>query len=99
MLLTVEQVRPVVRPLFATANPTLSTAVVEDGAAAAILLAPAMPRSRMLPLLSTSPAATCAKPASTLSVASPVVPERGLTKPALKLAATLGLAKHAAGPG
>src|SRR5690348_2442161 len=99
MLLTVEQVRPVVRPLLATFNPTLSTAVVDDGGAAAMLLAPATPRSSIAPLVSTSPAATCANPASTLSAARPVVPARGLTKPWLKLATTFGLAKQAAGPG
>src|SRR6185437_1901565 len=99
MLLTVEQVSPVVRPLLAMFNPTLSGAVVDDGGAEAMLLAPPTPRSRMLPVVSTCPAATCARAASTLSVAGPVVPLRGSTKPSLKLATTFGPAKHAAGPG
>jgi hypothetical protein len=99
ILLTDEQVRPVVRLLLATFNPTLSTAVVDDGGAAAMLLGPATPRSRILPAVSTAPVAICARPASTLSGAN-VLGGTGFTPDAcVKVATVLGPAKQAAGPG
>src|SRR6478609_2471783 len=61
-----EQVRPVVLPLLPTACPNEGTPIVAEGGAAAMLVVPTGPRSRMLPERSTCPAAISAMPASTL---------------------------------
>src|SRR5713226_2561950 len=84
MELRVEHVRPVLRPLLATcsfAERTLAgTASVLDGGAAAMLVEPAAPRSRMLPVVSTAPGVMAAMAASTLLGAGPVqgLDEQGL---------------------
>src|SRR5215469_9135345 len=74
-----EQVRPVLRPLFATICPIAGVTGVLEGGAALIAVGVADPRSRMVPLVSTSPGVICAMAASTLWGALPLhVPEQGL---------------------
>ena len=74
----VEQVNPLLRPLFATPsllpNTVAGTAGVLEGGAAAMLLGPAVPRSRMVPLVSTATSTIWAIAASTLLGAGPKVP-------------------------
>src|SRR5215471_1682788 len=81
MACSVEHVRPVLRPLLATPSPFANTvdgtASVLEGGAAAMLPAPAAPRSRMLPLVSTVPGTIWAMAASTLLGAGPFVPLSG----------------------
>src|SRR5262249_32171477 len=77
----VEQVRPVVRPLFATPWPGTVCAfktTVEEGGAAAMLLGPTAPRSRIVPDKSTCPETISAIAASTLLGASP---QRAVVEP------------------
>src|ERR1700757_1182661 len=74
MEVTVEQVSPVVRPLLATAWLSAGVARVADGCAAAILLAPAAPRSKMLPFRSTAPVVISAIAESVLLGEGPVPP-------------------------
>src|SRR5690349_16906867 len=66
-----EQVRPVVLPLLPTASPNEGTPMVAEGDAAAMLVVPTGPRSRMVPEVSTCPATISAMAASTLSGACP----------------------------
>src|SRR5579871_463049 len=73
MLPMVEQVNPVVLPVLATANPSAGASSVEEGGAAAILLGPGTPRSRILPEASTVPGIICASAASTLLSAIPLL--------------------------
>jgi len=72
--MTVEQVSPVDRPLLATGRPA-TTATPEPacgGPGTGMLLASVVaPRKRMLPVVSTPPAAACAMAASILG-ADPV---------------------------
>jgi len=77
----VEQVNPLLRPLFATPsllpNTVAGTAGVLEGGAAAMLLGPAVPRSSIAPLMSTAKTGTvtiAAIAASTLLGAGPEVP-------------------------
>src|SRR5260370_41373411 len=86
----VEQVSPVLRPLFATPSllpkTVAGTAGVLEGGADAMLLAPAGPRSRMAPVVSTAAAGIvtmAAMAASTLLGAGPFVPFAGLSGAAL----------------
>ncbi len=74
MELTVEQVSPVVLPLLATAMPRVGTAIVDEGGAAAMLVEPAAPRSRMLPDRSTAPGTIWAIAESVLLGEAPVRP-------------------------
>src|ERR1700760_2832206 len=100
MLLMVEQVKPVVRPLLATANPSAGASKVVDGAAAAMLFGPGTPRSRILPEVSTAPGTICARAASILLSAIPLLVGVGCKADSkLRLATVLGEAKHAAAPG
>src|SRR3954463_14529820 len=62
----VEQVRPVVLPLFPTGSPRVGTPSMLEGGAAAMLVEPAGPRSRILPLRSTWLGTISAIAASTL---------------------------------
>src|SRR5262249_31442416 len=62
----VEQVRPVVLPLFPTLSPSMGTPMVPEGGCAAMLVVPTAPRSRTGPLRSTCPATISAMAASTL---------------------------------
>src|SRR5256885_5523922 len=55
MELTVEHVRPVVRPLLETAIPRVAVASVDEGGAAAMLVELDGPRSRIVPARSTVP--------------------------------------------
>src|SRR4249919_2159190 len=88
-----EQVRPVVLPLLPTACPNEGMPMVAEGGAAAILVVPTGPRSRMAPEVSTCPAAISANAASTLSGACP---QSGVVEPAhgpvVSLAAGLSFA-------
>src|SRR5579883_2593454 len=67
-----EQVRPVVRPLFATPSFNEKTvagmAGVAEGGAAAMPVGLAAPRSRIAPVVSTAPVTICAIAASTFGV-------------------------------
>src|SRR5216684_717736 len=65
-----EQVRPVVRPLLATATPIAAVPRVDDGGKSPISVAVAAPSSRMVPAGSTFPLAV-EMAASTLSGAAP----------------------------
>src|SRR5579862_8435315 len=104
MELTVEQVSPVVLPLLATAIPRAGAAIVDEGGAAAMLVEPATPRSRMLPVRSTAPGTIAAMAESVLLGEAPVPPAAtpvGLSgAPKLKLAMGLDAPpKHSVGPG
>src|SRR5580765_294089 len=83
-----EQVRPVVLPLLPTPSPSAGTPIVLEGAAAAMLVVPTGPRSRIVPERSTCPTAISAMAASTLLGAWPqsgvVAPLQG---PVVSLAA------------
>src|SRR5579884_2859211 len=100
MLPMVEQVRPVVRPVFATDNPNAGASSVVEGGAAAMLSGPGTPKSRMLPEASTEPGTTCASAASTLLSAIPLLVGVGCNADwKLRLATVEGEAKQAADPG
>src|ERR1700685_3935796 len=100
MLLTVEHVRPVVRPVLATANPSAGASRVAEGAAAAMLLGPGTPRSRMVPDASIVPGTIWASAASTLLSAIPLLVVVGCRADwKLRLATVLGEAKQADDPG
>src|SRR4029077_11307285 len=73
MLLIAEQVNPVVLPLLATGKPSDGACSVEEGGAAAMLVGPGTPRSRIFPEASTIPATICARAASTLLSAIPLL--------------------------
>src|SRR5580765_3022062 len=62
----VEQVRPVVLPLLPTLSPNPGVPIVWEGAAAAMLVVPTGPRSKIVPERSTCPALISAIAASTL---------------------------------
>src|SRR5579864_630616 len=76
MACSVEQVSPLLRPTLATPSLVMSTvlgsAKVAEGGAALMLAPLTAPRSRMLPLVSTSSATTLAIAASVLLGAGPV---------------------------
>src|SRR6476646_2094284 len=81
-----EQVSPVVRPLFATANPIAGVPSVDEGGRSPISVAVGAPNSRMVPTESTLPSAD-AMAASTLSGAAPHrVAVVGCTQPVASLA-------------
>src|SRR5215475_3300009 len=67
----VEQVRPVVLPLLLTGSLRVGTPIVLEGGAGAMLVEPTGPRSRMVPLVSTSPGTISAIAASTFLGACP----------------------------
>src|SRR5260370_35982308 len=64
---TVEHVRPVVRPLFATLRPTLAAIPVPvcGGPGLGTFPAAVLPREMIVPLVSTAPGLICAIAAST----------------------------------
>src|SRR5581483_2603186 len=99
----VEQVRPVVRPLLATPMFNAGVAIVAEGAAAAMVVVPDAPRSRIVPAVSTWPAIIWAIAASTLLGAAPVrpcwVPAGTSVACSVRLATVIGALKHAACPG
>jgi hypothetical protein len=83
---SVEQVNPLLRPLFATPsllpNTVAGTASVLEGGAGAILVELAVPRSRIAPVMSTAVTGTvtiAAMAASTLLGAGPEVPLVGFS--------------------
>src|SRR5579864_6703468 len=104
MELSVEQVSPVVLPLLATDMGRVGVAIVDEGGAAAMLVEPAKPRSRMVPVRSTAPGKICAIAESVLLGEGPVPPAatpKGLSG-APKVKAAMGLdapPKQRLGPG
>src|SRR5579871_1055037 len=103
MELMLEQVRPELRPAFATAMPTAGAIVVLAGGAALGTLGVelAVPSSRMLPEVSTAPGIICAMAASTVPILGAVlVPPCGKFTKSVKVATVvLGVQLLSTNPG
>src|SRR5215471_17164142 len=95
-----EQVKPVVRPVFATCMPNDGSSSVAEGGAEAMPVCPGTPRSRIAPDVSIAPGTMRASAASTLLSAMPWLVGVGCRADwKLRLATAFGVAKQAAAPG